>query len=332
MQRGRANRVWWGVAAAGLLLSASACTEEAVKLGRFSGAPYAATPPAPDYLARTSWLWTIDDGSYSEGSGIFFNLTAAAPSEQAPQSDAFWPTILVRTPEGWQAVDFRKEFSRYMWSRAAAAPSKGYFWGLLEYAVESAGHESLVIMSADGGKTWTQTAALEKPDEDAVLRTFEINTQGRGQLQWISEKSSGSGARTVTTYVTRDWGRTWRKAPASDLSALLEGQPPPENFPCWVAVKNLPEPLPEQCLFPERLYAQFGEKQPPAPHESVLEVADLVKQVLDLPRLRIEGLAREGQTARVTFRYGARAEQGQAHFLLESQGKWRLVRVTLGEQ
>ncbi|EAU69776.1 hypothetical protein STIAU_1530 [Stigmatella aurantiaca DW4/3-1] len=164
----------------------------------------------------------------------------------------------MKLPEGWRTVDFPREFSRYLWTHAASAPGKGYFWGFLEHAVEEAGSELSLVMSIDGGRTWTHAATLQKPDREATFLAFEMNSKGRGQIQMVSHKVEPPGARKVFTYVTADWGKTWRKSPSVTVSVLMEGKVPPNNFPCWVAVRNLPEPLPEDCQFPASVYSQVG--------------------------------------------------------------------------
>ncbi|ADO69359.1 uncharacterized protein STAUR_1555 [Stigmatella aurantiaca DW4/3-1] len=108
-----------------------------------------------DYLQRTSWLWEFGDERSQESGGVFFSITRGPFSEKPPSPYDAWPTVLVKLPEGWRTVDFQREFPRYLWTHAASAPGKGYFWGFLEHAVEEAGSELSLVMSIDGGRTWT---------------------------------------------------------------------------------------------------------------------------------------------------------------------------------
>ncbi|WP_224369200.1 hypothetical protein [Hyalangium versicolor] len=223
-----------------------------------------AKPPPADYLQRTSWLWDFQSEEHPDEGEVFFNITRGSLSEQTPDPYDSWPTILVRLPEGWRVVDFREKFHKYLWSHAAAAPSKGYFWGFLEYGVEDAGSELPLIMSMDGGRSWAHVATLQKPDREATLFSFEMNMQGQGQLRWMSRKDAPPGTRKIFTSVTTDWGKTWRQEPSAEVSTLREGQTPPNGAPCWVAVRNLPEPLPEECQFPSRV-SSFSDSLPGSP-------------------------------------------------------------------
>lgn len=233
----------------------------ATSAGKGRGATYQPGPPPADYLQRTSWLWEFENEQDPEPGGIFFNFTRESLSARSPDPYDSWPTILVKLPEGWRVVDLQERFSQHIWIHAAAAPAKGYFWGFLEYAVEDAGSELPLVMSTDGGRNWAHVATLKKPDREAILLAFDMKAKGRGQLQMVSHKDAAPGTRKVFTYVTNDWGKTWRKAPSVELSVLMEGRVPPNDAPCWVAVRNLPEPLPEACRFPASIYSQVGVTQ-----------------------------------------------------------------------
>jgi hypothetical protein len=232
--------------------------ESTASAGKSRGSTYLAESPPADYLQRTSWLWGFEGEPPPAPEGLFFNFTRGSLREQAPDPYDSWPTILVRLPEGWRVVDFREKFFRYMWSHAAAAPGKGYFWGFLEYSVEDAGDELPLIRSTDGGRTWAHVATLKKPDREATLESFEMDAKGRGELQVVSRRGAASGTRKVFTFLTTDWGKTWRLAPSVKVSVLKAGRVPPGDVPCWVAVRNLPEPLLEACRFPVSVYRQVG--------------------------------------------------------------------------
>jgi hypothetical protein len=235
-----------------LLLS---CADEA---GNKAGATYQAGPPPMAYLERTAWLWALEDHQQPEAGGVFFNFTGGNLSGQPPQPYNDWPTILVGLPEGWRVVEFKEGFSQFMWSHAAAAPEKGYLWGFLEYSVEDGGKEIPVVMSVDKGRTWAHVATIEKPDHEATLQAFEMNTKGEGQIQVALEKDAAPGTRKIFTYVTKNWGKNWRRGSSFELSALEAGRVPRDDVPCWVAVRNLPTtPLPEVCRFPERVQTQL---------------------------------------------------------------------------
>lgn len=215
---------------------------------------YPAEPPPSDFLQRTSWLWEFDDAASPGQAKVFFTITRGHLSDPYDS----WPTILVKHSEGWRVVNLQERFSRYIWRHAASAPRKGYFWGFLEYAVEDAGSEWPLIMSRDGGRTWTHVTTIQKPDREATFVSFEMTATGRGRIQWLSRKGAPPGMRKRFTSVTTDWGRNWRKGPTVELSVVEEGREPANDTPCWVAVTNLPEPLPEACRFPTSISSQLG--------------------------------------------------------------------------
>jgi hypothetical protein len=218
---------------------------------RGKGRTFRAKPLPDGYFERTSLLWGVEDVYRTEPGGVFFNLTGGNLPGQEPEPYNYWPTLLVRIPEGWRVVDLREDFLSYEWSHVAAAPGKGYYWGFLEYTVEGPGWEIPIILSMDGGRTWSHAASIKKPDFEAMFHSFEMDTKGRGRLRVTSDKDCAPGTRKIFTYVTSDWGRTWRRSPSVEISALKEGVPPTPSLPCGLAAQRLPTPLPEECKLPE---------------------------------------------------------------------------------
>jgi len=206
-----------------------------------------------DFLERSTWLWRFEDPLNPAQDSVFFGVTSGNTPTGPSERYHTWPSLVVRLPEGWRMVSLEQGFSRFVWVHAAAAPSLGYLWGFLQYSVEGPGSAIPVIMSMDRGKTWAHVATIKLPDEDAVLRAFEINPKGRGHLRVESGRDTPSGTRRLFTYFTRDWGRHWSARPTVEVSLLQQGNVPQGEVPCWVAAQNLPSPLPEACLYPDEV-------------------------------------------------------------------------------
>lgn len=215
------------------------------------GHGYRPEPVPQGYFEQTTPLLGLRRGADTEEGAVFFSLTGGNLPGQEPEPYNYRPTLLVRLPEGWQVVDLGKSFLRHRWIHAAVAPTKGCYWGLLEFAAAGPGWEIAVLLSVDGGRSWSHVASLKKPDYEATLESFEMDIRGQGRLRLVSTKESAPGTRRIYTYKTSDWGRTWRKSASVEVSVLVDASPSPEGSACGAAVQRLPEPLPQECRFPE---------------------------------------------------------------------------------
>lgn len=257
------------MAAVWLLLSLTTCEADSRRAGAQAGdagsnpgRSYSSGPLPEGYSEQTALLWGFGNESHPGDVAVLFGFTGGNRQGEPLKRYNSWPTILVRLTEGWKVADLQEGFFQFNWVHAAAAPSKGYFWGFLEYTVEDAGKEIPVIMSADGGKTWKHVATLEKPDLEAVFQHFEMSATGSGRVDLASEKGTAPGTQKIFSYVTNDWGKTWSKPDPVRTSVLVKASSSPSDFPCWVAVQNLPDPLPDPCRLPGHIRETLQPSKP----------------------------------------------------------------------
>jgi hypothetical protein len=189
---------------------------------------------------------------------VLFALTGEkCPPDEVPCYST-WPTIFVRQSEGWQIVELKEDLMHYSWTHVAAAPSKGYFWGFLEYTVEGPGHELPLLLSLDGGQSW-RLILIPKPIYLAGFSSFSMGVDGRGELrmedpflEWDSSSAQSPAAtRRFWLYTTEDWGQTWRRDEKPELDVLEEGTGPSGDP--WECERSLveDEPLTPECALPE---------------------------------------------------------------------------------
>lgn len=126
-------------------------------------------------------------------------------------------------PTNFIALD---AFARYGWVGAAALPSKGYYWGILDYQVEGTAHSLPILRSNDGGKKWTFLALVEKRHFADTFKSFGMDEKGNGQIAVDNNDDLG-----FYVFDTKDFGRTWSA---------------PRFF---TSVTRLGKELPEECSF-----------------------------------------------------------------------------------
>jgi hypothetical protein len=215
------------------------------------GKVYRAKSFSSEYLDMTSPVWETAIANDHHSRDVYFNLTGGGRSQEDFMGMYnSWPTILVQLPEGWQVVDLKDGFYHFKWAHVAAAPEKGYLWGFLEWTIEGPGHEIPVVFSDDGGKTWRHVASIKKPSYLAWFHSFKMGPNGKGTVEMLLDGPPFPEIRRMFTYVTSDWGRTWKRSGRPKVSVLGDVYSSPHND-CSLHVNFLPEPLPADCRLSE---------------------------------------------------------------------------------
>lgn len=88
---------------------------------------------------------------------------------------------------------------------------KSSLWvGVLDWQVESPGHELVVVSSTDGGKSWTRVSTVTKPHYTGLFRSLKLKTAREWVLEIALDDCAGCGERPgVRTYETHDAGAHW---------------------------------------------------------------------------------------------------------------------------
>jgi hypothetical protein len=101
------------------------------------------------------------------------------------------------------------EFFKYGWVFTAQLPSKGYYWGFLDYQVAGPGHEIIVLWSKDSGLSWGELSPIKKNSYLDEFYTFSMDEFGLGSaiVKRFDEGSNGSAGFDV--FKTNDYGQNW---------------------------------------------------------------------------------------------------------------------------
>lgn len=203
---------------------------------------YASRQGVEPYLGKTFLYREFQPLDGPVPGTVVFGITRGSPEPYDT-----WPVIFVLTQQGWQLVSLDTDFKRFTWSHVAIAPAKGYLWGFLEYTVEGPSADVPVLMSTDAGKTWRHVASVPKPDFLASFHSFSMAPNGQGTLQLRLAGAPSPGRRRFFTYVTRDWGKTWKRSGRPTVDVLEDGRAP------LAPACGMEQPQPEACQLPDYL-------------------------------------------------------------------------------
>jgi len=144
-------------------------------------------------------------------------------------------------PTNFIALD---AFARYGWVGAASLPSKGLYWGVLDYQVEGTAHALPLIWSKDGGRKWSFLALVEKRHFADTFKSFGMDENGNGQLAIDSNDDLG-----FYVLETKDFGKTW-SAPRIFTSVTSRGNEVPED--CFFGQAPVKK-IDDKCALPAQL-------------------------------------------------------------------------------
>ena len=122
----------------------------------------------------------------------------------------FGPSIIIKRGDKSPAEFLSwPELTKFGWVSAAQLPSKGYYWGFLDYQVEGLGSEVLIFWSRDSGKTWSQLSSLKKKAFSDEFYAFTVDELGSGTATIKRYGEGIDGTEGFDVYLTNDFGQSW---------------------------------------------------------------------------------------------------------------------------
>ncbi|MCA9563077.1 MAG: hypothetical protein KC561_06290 [Myxococcales bacterium] len=135
---------------------------------------------------------------------VFYNGSRDFERYAAVSADGGFPVWLDIAD---QASSFPE--SGWTWEDIEVTPDGSTLVGVIDWCIESPGHELYVVSSEDAGRTWFEISSVEKPHYFALFDSLEL-----GEDTWTLGVSlddcAGCGQRNgLTVYESTDRGRTW---------------------------------------------------------------------------------------------------------------------------
>lgn len=207
----------------GWVLAISACTANP---GPREPAEPSAVAPTHDRSVR------VVEEAGAGGEVVFeFDGLRFATVTKAGRLDV-WPAVHLQVGGAWsarvlhvddQAPDSTPE-SGWSWALVSAQEHESALIAVLEWRVESPGHELVLVASDDGGRTWVERSRLQKPHYMSEASELVLDARGQGRLTIELVDCADCGIpRGLYHYRTIDGGRTWSE-PEHEPNTLVRAQ------------------------------------------------------------------------------------------------------------
>jgi hypothetical protein len=135
-------------------------------------------------------------------SGLFKRGVCRFGTIQIKDTSDFLPALECASSGKTWALHFGPEWKNYFWVAADRSSDTDY-WAILDIKGDIKIESLPFLSSKDQAQSWTVVNQLKKPDPEAIVTRFSMNSKGVGSIHWSFDSKKALS-------MTQDFGQNWK--------------------------------------------------------------------------------------------------------------------------